>query len=199
MRSRSDDALRTARFEALYRAQFGAIAAYVRRRVPAADAADVVARTFAVAWRRVDHVPPAPQDRLWLYGVARRTVSDHLRAGRRRARLQVRLSQHAWCAAPVAAGHASTGGALELVADAIDALARRDREVLQLLLWDDLTHSEAADVLGCSVNAVEIRFRRARRHVRAAMEARHGLSVEAPEPDHASVAPPMTAPRRAQP
>jgi len=47
--------------------------------------------------------------------------------------------------------------------------ATGDREVLQLVFWDDLTHAEAAAVLGCSVNAVELRFRRAQARVRDAL------------------------------
>jgi DNA-directed RNA polymerase specialized sigma24 family protein len=42
--------------------------------------------------------------------------------------------------------------------------------VLQLVLWDDLTHAEAAAILGCSVNAVELRFRRAQARVRDALD-----------------------------
>jgi hypothetical protein len=35
------------------------------------EAADVVADTMLVAWRRIDDVPPEPGTRLWLFGVAR--------------------------------------------------------------------------------------------------------------------------------
>ena len=47
----------------------------------------------------------------------------------------------------------------------MDALARmhpNDRELLRLVAWDDLSHAEAAAVLGISVNAVAIRLHRAR-------------------------------------
>ena len=39
-------------FEALYTAHYQAMAGYVRRRVAAHEADDVIAQIFAVAWRR---------------------------------------------------------------------------------------------------------------------------------------------------
>jgi DNA-directed RNA polymerase specialized sigma24 family protein len=78
------------RFEALYCAHYQAIAGYVLRRVPAHEADDVIAQVFTVAWRRFDHVPPPPDDRLWLFGVARNSVADQRRSERRRFHLQAR-------------------------------------------------------------------------------------------------------------
>ena len=71
------------RFAALYQAYYRPILAYAVRRVaPAEDAADVVADVFTTAWRRIDQVPGAPADRLWLYGVAQRVVAGRRRSAR---------------------------------------------------------------------------------------------------------------------
>lgn len=40
------------------------------------DAADAVAETFLVAWRRLPEVPSGEEARPWLYGVARRTLAN---------------------------------------------------------------------------------------------------------------------------
>ena len=48
------------------------------------DAADVVAETFLVAWRRLGEVPNGAEARLWLHGVARRVIANLDRSGRRR-------------------------------------------------------------------------------------------------------------------
>jgi RNA polymerase sigma-70 factor (ECF subfamily) len=37
-----------------------------------------------------------------------------------------------------------------------------DREVVLLVYWDGLSHAEAASVLGCSVNAVALRIKKAK-------------------------------------
>jgi len=47
------------------------------------------------------------------------------------------------------------------------------------VLWDGLSHAEAATVLGCSANAFEIRYRRARAAVRDRLARR--LNAVAPE------------------
>ena len=77
---------REERFEALYLQHYPAIYAYVRRRLVglAAEVTDVVADVFSVAWRRLDEVPDAPEDRLWLYAVARRCVGIELKTGAER-------------------------------------------------------------------------------------------------------------------
>jgi len=80
-----------ARFEAFYRGRYQEIAAYVRRRVGHDAADDVIANVFTVAWRRFGDVPGPPQDRPWLFAVARNTISDHDRAQRRWFRLGARL------------------------------------------------------------------------------------------------------------
>lgn len=168
----------SADFERCYAAHYQQIAAYVRRRVPERDADDVVAQVFATAWRRFDEVPPAPQDRLWLFAVARNVVADHDRSSRRRSRLWFRLAQNAVTAA-TAPGLPDPR--CEPVLAAMNALRPADREALRLVLWDELTHAEAAAVLGCSANAFELRYRRARYAVRAAV-ARSGLLTQPESP-----------------
>jgi RNA polymerase sigma-70 factor (ECF subfamily) len=168
-----DSGIRERRFEALYTAHYRAIAGYVLRRVAPCDADDVIAQVFAVAWRRFDDVPPAPDDRLWLFGVARNSVADQRRCERRWFRLRARLSQDAVTAGSLTTAADSSG---EQVRAAINALRPADREALQLVLWDELSHAEAAAVMGCSPNAFELRYRRARRAVSEAVIAMHSAA-----------------------
>src|SRR5260370_1007075 len=94
---------RGARFRGVYSTVFPEIAGYVRRRCGGAEADDVLAQVFAVAWRRLDDVPPPPQDRLWFFGVARKALADAERSARRRHRLGLRLAAEALVASqPVA-------------------------------------------------------------------------------------------------
>lgn len=165
-----DSGVRERRFEALYSAHYQAIAGYVLRRVAAHEADDVIAQVFTVAWRRFDHIPPAPQDRLWLFGVARNSVADQQRSERRRLNLLARLSQDAVTAGPPAS---DADPICEQVRAVMGTLRAADREALQLVLWDELSHADAAAVLGCSPNAFELRYRRARSAVREAVIAMH--------------------------
>src|SRR6185436_7676436 len=134
------------RFEALYTGSYQEISGYVRRRVPPDAADDVGAQVFTVAWRRLGQVPGPPQDRLWLFGVARNCTAEHHRAATRRLRLRTRLSQE-----PAAVAHVPGPGGPDHdpgpVLAALASLKPRDREALQLVLWDELSHAEAAAVL----------------------------------------------------
>src|SRR6201999_686174 len=82
------------RFTKLYRDHGRAILEYALRRVAdREDAADVVAETFLVVWRRMEEVPIGDGARLWLYGVARNVLANMHRAERRRTRLGRRLAE----------------------------------------------------------------------------------------------------------
>jgi RNA polymerase sigma-70 factor (ECF subfamily) len=158
------------RFGKLYREQARAILAYALRRVEnPADAADVVAETFLVAWRRLDEVPLGQRERLWLYGVARRVTANVRRAEGRRTRLAERLSETLPTASSFDPG--LDGEALEVMR-AMAGLGEEERELLLLVTWDELSPSEAAKVLGLSPLAARSRLHRARRRLRALLEDR---------------------------
>jgi RNA polymerase sigma-70 factor, ECF subfamily len=107
----------------------------------------------------------------WLYGVARRVVSEDRRSGRRRDRLLARLSS---------VGRAADDPpqeAMERVDDHMavqSALARlrpRDRELLRLAEWEELTPVELARVFDCSTNAIAVRLHRAHRRFGQALRS----------------------------
>lgn len=165
------------RFEALYQEYHGPVLAYALRRTDSADdAADVIADTFATAWRRLDDVPPGEQARLWLYGVARRTLANHRRSQRRRSSLADRLRAEL----AVAPRPPEYTGELAEVAAAFARQSAGDREVLALEGWEGLDPAQIAAVLGCSPNAARIRLHRARRRLAAALEG--GPAPAAPPP-----------------
>jgi RNA polymerase sigma factor (sigma-70 family) len=149
------------RFRRIYREHFSDIYGYFLRRADAAEVGDLVSEVFLVVWRRLDDVPVAPGERLWLYGVARRVASAHQRTMRRRTRLSSRI-EHEPASRSSEAGSLVESTALEL----IDRLRPKDREVVKLLVWDRLTREEAAAILGCSANAVGIRWHRSLKHLR---------------------------------
>lgn len=145
------------RFEDLFEAHHRALLTYAARRCASmADAEDVVADVFLVAWRRLDDVPAGDAARLWLYGVARRTIANQRRSTTRRANLQARLEQTT--ERPTDAGSPDMEPALEALA----RLSTADQELLRLVAWEELSHAEIAQVLDISVNAVAIRLHRAR-------------------------------------
>jgi RNA polymerase sigma-70 factor (ECF subfamily) len=165
------------RFTELYRAHHRAVWAYAVRRLPgAADAADVAAEVFAVAWRRRAEVPPEPDTLLWLYGTARRVVANAARAAGRRDRLTGRLAS---LRDAREAGHDALPGGYPEVLAALDRLGEAEREAIRLAVWEDLPVRDIARVLDCSPNAVSLRLTRARK--RLGRELAHLIPVPTEE------------------
>lgn len=155
---------RTARFEEIYNEYSMLILAYAARRTADAhDAADVLAETFVVAWRRIDEVPPGEDARPWLYGVARWVLANHHRGNRRRQSLDERLV--ADVARTVADATADRQADHSDVAAAFAQLSDGDRELLTMVAWDGLGRDEIASILGCNRAAVRLRLYRARRRL----------------------------------
>jgi RNA polymerase sigma factor (sigma-70 family) len=162
--------LAQARFARLYREEGRAILEYALRRVEdREDAADVVAETFLVAWRRIGEVPLGEGARLWLYGVARLTLANLHRAQRRRTRLGARLAET--LRTELSAAAAPAGEAAEVLR-AMGELGEDDRELLLLVSWEGLSPAAAAKVLGVTALAARSRLHRARRRLRKLVEER---------------------------
>ncbi|MFI6183151.1 RNA polymerase sigma factor [Nonomuraea sp. NPDC051191] len=167
---------RSAKFEAAYNRAYGQITAYAVRRCDSPqDAADVVAETFTVAWRRVDELPEGPEATLWLYGVARKVLANHFRGDNRRrertAELDAELAD--------LYGHSPDSQVeLDAIGRAFRSLSEDDRELLSLVAWEGLEREEIAKALGLSRNAVRIRLHRARKRLSRAL-ASAGVHVTA--------------------
>ncbi|GIH91810.1 RNA polymerase sigma factor [Planobispora siamensis] len=163
----SDD--RPARFEAVYREAYGRITAYAARRCDSPqDAADVVAETFAVAWRRVDELPKGQEAVLWLYGVARNVLANHRRGETLRRARSAGLDAEM---ADLYAAPADRGVEMSVIAEVFRNLSEDDRELLSLVAWEGLEREEIATMMGLSRNAVRIRLHRARRRFSRALAA----------------------------
>jgi RNA polymerase sigma-70 factor (ECF subfamily) len=161
---------REQRFEDLYQAHGRPLLAYALRRVHRPeDAADVVAETMLVAWRRLADVPPGVEAKLWLFGVARWVLANQRRGSRRRDRLGDRLRQD--LRAQVGPDHAPTVVTSLAVRTALAELSADDREVLQLTAWEGLDPQEIATMLGMPAATVRSRLHRARGRLRERLAA----------------------------
>lgn len=147
------------RFAALFDRTHRPLLAYALRRVSdPADAADVVAETYLVAWRRLDDVPDGESARPWLFGVARRVLANLYRGERRRDALTERLREQLTAATP----DPDPGEPATPLVEALRGLPEADQEVLRLVAWEELARDEIALVLGISRTAVRVRLHRAR-------------------------------------
>jgi RNA polymerase sigma-70 factor, ECF subfamily len=135
---------------------------YFGRRVPSADAADLLGETLVVVARRIGSIPSDELNaRMWLFGVARKVLSTHRRSATRRTALadKLRLELAARPAAPDATAHVE-------VREAIASLPVRDREIIELVYWEGFSLEEVAGILSMRSATVRSRHARAKEKLR---------------------------------
>lgn len=168
------DTEREARFRTLFEANNHKVLGYALRRTQSPhDAAEVMAETMMVAWRRLDSVPPGDAARMWLYGVAHKILANQHRGNLRRSQLFDRLASTT--VSNLADTSAASNDQLWIKA-ALATLPAADREVLTLTAWEGLAPGEIALALDLPAATVRTRLHRARTRLRAE------LAATSPEP-----------------
>ncbi len=97
----------------------------------------------------------------WLFSVIRRTAADRARRAFLRDLLAARWVPPDPPAAPPPGGDDRAAGALE----ALRGLPRRQREVLELVFYQDLTVEEAARAMGVAVGTARIHYHRGKKRL----------------------------------
>ena len=164
------------RFAVLFDRHAPYIHRYLARRAGRQVADDLLAETFLAAFaRRYRYDLGRPDARPWLYGIATNLIGQHRRDEVR----QYRIRQAA-AAEPALPGHAErvaadvTAQAMRtLLATALAGLPARDRDVLLLIAWEQLTYQETARALAIPVGTVRSRLHRARTQVRQVLAGTH--------------------------
>jgi RNA polymerase sigma factor (sigma-70 family) len=164
--STSGEARRRERFEKLYVETRLSILGYLMRRVSSpADAADLLADTYVIAWRKLDDLANDEVARLWLYGVARRVASHHYRHEKIEQGLAKALRADLdHLPAAMSADRDVPFG--DVISTSLDRLKRSDREIIELSAWEHLTPAEIAAVIGMKSGAVRVRLHRIRTALR---------------------------------
>lgn len=147
---------RNAAFSDYFTTHYGPVLAFFVRRVDDQELArDLTAEVFRLAWVRfaTTDLP----SRAWLLGVARNLVGDEYR--RRQREREGRAA-----ALPLLAPALPTPNTQSSdIADVVEGLPERHRDVLKLAYWDGLSGAEIADHLNISLSAVWVRLHRARK------------------------------------
>lgn len=159
-------------FVAVYTQHLPAVSRYLARRVDRADVDDIAADVFAIAWQKRGSVTPG-EELPWLYRIAAFQVANH------RRRLAARASVLGLLSVPDSAPSAESLVTADAeLARAWASIGPRDREVLALVVLDDLSVGDAAVALGVSANAVSIRLHRAKKALAAALDEPGSTSSE---------------------
>lgn len=162
--SRDEPAL----FGLLFERHSQALHRYIARRVGASSAEDLTAETFVTAFRSRARYDTSYEDaRPWLFGIAANLLRRHWRSERRQLRAYARTGVD-----PVsdeigdADRRLDASAAGPQLARALASTAHKDREVLLLYAWAELSYEEIARALGIPIGTVRSRLSRARAQIR---------------------------------
>lgn len=153
------------RFDELYSKHFRDVLAYCIRRGSADDAYDAANEVFTIAWRRLADVPTGEAARPWLFVVAKRVLYRRRRGTQRFRRLVEKAGGVRHHQSPGPETIVVQRAEYATVLEAASRLSVRDREVLNLAAWEGLAHSEIAEILDCSIAAVDQRLHRAKQRL----------------------------------
>jgi len=144
-----------------------------------ADAEDLLQDAALRAFESYDRLRDAAAARPWLFTILTRTHLNRVRRRRRRAEtVSADLDEPAfeaalaeWAPVPSPAEHLETWQLGEQLTRALDGLPADLREVTLLVDVEGFTQREVAGMLGIPEGTVASRLFRARRQLRAALEA----------------------------
>ena len=135
-----------------------------------ADAEDVLQTTYLKVVSQRARFGGKSTFKTWLFGVIRQTAREHLRRARSHRDRVEKLEQE-MASGDRAVAHpedrverSETSGAL---LDAMASLPPKQREVLHLVFYQDLTVREAAEAMGVSLGTARVHYDRGKKKLKA--------------------------------
>jgi RNA polymerase sigma-70 factor (ECF subfamily) len=170
LRSRAEPEL----FSTLFDRHFALVHRYLAARVGRAEADDLAAETFTIAFaRRGDFRAEAPTARPWLFGIATNLVRNHQRSQARSRLADAREAAQAVAPmeeAELGIARVDATADARLVVQALAALDADQRDALLLFAWADLSYEEIARSLSIPIGTVRSRIARGRERLARALE-----------------------------
>ena len=132
-----------------------------------ADAEDVLQTTYMKVISGRARFGGRSAFRTWLFGVIRQTAWEHARRARSHRERGERLARET----PVESAERADAGAereerRRLLLTALAELPDRQREVLHLVFYQDMTIREAAEVMDVSVGSARVHYERGKKRLR---------------------------------
>lgn len=153
----------------------------IRRAGSRQVAEDLTQEVFLGAWRSLGRYDPSRPFAAWLFTIAVRRAASELRRRGPRAKLEsaVTVQDHDVAAGPgTTEADAEAGAELWSLADRV--LSLRARTLLWLVYAEDLTPSQAAEVVGMPAVAVRVQLHRARKSLLEAAKS-EGIGHAGPD------------------
>ncbi len=137
----------------------------VRRYVRSdADAADVTQQAFVRAFKGLASFRRAATVRSWLFRIAINCALSWLRDHKREQPAEI--AEDALAEAAIAPGKISAGQEAARLREAVAMLPPKQRAVLELRVFDDLSFKEVAELADCTENTAKVNFHYAVKRLR---------------------------------
>jgi RNA polymerase sigma-70 factor (ECF subfamily) len=131
------------------------------------DAKDVAQRAFVRAFQSLAGFRGASSFKTWLYRIAVNLSLNHLRDHARERPTEI--AEDALVAEAVAGARLDQRDDRRRLLAALDVLPPKQRLVVELRVFEDLSFKEVADVAECSENAAKVNFHHAVKRLREEM------------------------------
>jgi RNA polymerase sigma-70 factor (ECF subfamily) len=152
-------------FDALVRRHQKGLWRVVRRYVRSdADAADVTQQAFVRAFKGLASFRRAATVRSWLYRIAINCALSWLRDHKREQPTEI--AEDALAEAAIAPTKISDGQDAARLREAVALLPPKQRAVLELRVFDDLSFKEVAELADCTENTAKVNFHYAVKRLR---------------------------------
>lgn len=154
--------MNTQEFTETFRQHLPKVSCYLAYRVHANDVEDLASKIFEIAWQKRQSCPEG-KELPWLYKIAGFVVSNHRR--------KVTAISLALFDTDATAPSAEDLVIADLsIKRAWSALSAKDRSILALAAFEQLTVPEIALALGITPNATSIKLHRARKNFETALK-----------------------------
>jgi RNA polymerase sigma-70 factor (ECF subfamily) len=162
------------RFGEIYDRHATAIQHYLARRVGTVVADDLASETFLSAFRVRGRYDQSRDDaRPWLFGIATNLAHRHQRTERANYRALARsgidpldVGDHA----ESVASQVTASAQVKDIAEVLAHLTAKERDVLLLFAWAELSYEEIAGALEIPVGTVRSRLNRARQRLQSTLD-----------------------------
>jgi len=141
---------------------FGLVLRYVRDRD---EAKDLAQRTFVRALEGLEGFRQRARFRTWLYRIAVNLAKNHLRDRKPR----VAVDDDVAAVPPVGDAHLRSAEERTRLLRAVDALPPKQRLILELRVYEELSFREVGEIAGCSENAAKVNFHHAVKRLKEAL------------------------------
>ena len=141
-------------------------------------AQDIVQETFIKLYTGDSPIPERQDHGGWLKRLVINAAIDSARKRATRSRVESQGGDMPEIPMP----ELTDGPHISAVRSTLEGLSRRDREILELRVIDDLSFRDIAAQLGCSENAAQIRYRRIQSRMRTLLTDREPREREETEP-----------------